>query len=65
MLVATKEDYMISKKADMPQISFRPSEKLRRDFKIKCVKLAFTQDEVLISLISMWERNKIKIPAEG
>lgn len=52
------------KKENLPQQIFRPSRELKRDFAVKCIKNRFTQDEVLIELMSMWNRGKVRIPQE-
>jgi len=59
----------MTKKADLPKVSFRPTRKLKRLFKEKVKSLYkldghTTQDRVLIELISIWVTDKIKIPGE-
>lgn len=51
-------------KADNPRIIYRPTDKLKKEFKLECVERGVSMDHVLIELTYGWLVGRFKIPGE-
>lgn len=53
---------MAVKKENFPKLTFRPTEKNKKEFRKKCFRQGITHDKALNELLCCWLSGKIILP---